>query len=224
MPSRKGAGRPGKGKGWKRLTNKPGGQRRRIVGSTKKKVEEISNALEATRRDFAKLHPNVPSSVRVHINSDGSVDGELRLDGIPKKLRTPTLSLHLEKAARKNIVRLKAGKNVGMKLTETWMQGGVIFGRKGIAEPDAYTRFKGMLMTRSFWRRNTHRTFPIIFRTHRQIIENLAKHKREKPVQMFIRLHWNKKDEKPVQENKRGMGRDKWGKPKGKPKGGKKKK
>lgn len=127
---------------------------------------------------------------RVHLNKDGTVDGELRVR--PKRGQEVTrIFLRMEE----NTKPMSAGK------TDTWISAGTRY--KPREKEEFYIRFMGMSQANTNYSRNkgTFRATNLV--GAREIHERMADRGRRKPEQVIMRVHWNKDNKQPTRKGKK---------------------
>lgn len=175
--------------------------------SADKKLAQISKGLERIRRALLDEYPAMPVGVHVHLNRDGSIDGELLVEAIPRG-----------ESAHRVLIKAQAGAK---PIAGVWISVGARFTASGTMRPKEegrswavvqgtdYQKNKGMLQVQVFYQRahdfkrkgkkqKEHDRTAINFTTGRRIIGKISdKYGDKKPAQVFIRLHWNAENRKP---------------------------
>jgi len=121
-----------------------------------------------------------------HENADESVDGELRVMGIPDRV-TP-----------REIWTLLG--EYGLETPrDFWISGGLRFGSTEDEElKDKYTRYRGMNQVSSYFGRMDQKRVNYTLITMNQIVENMENAGRPEPQQLYLRIHWNKQNRTPA--------------------------
>ena len=125
-----------------------------------------------------------PATVRVHPYSDGSVDGQLQVK-IPDDQGTEDVAWELMDAI--------SGVAIGQRY---WIS----VGGNYIIEADdvIYRRFRGMNLVQTNYQRAVAANIAevgLVFR--KTVVPGMAKRHKQGAHSIFIRLHWNPKDEHP---------------------------
>jgi len=123
-------------------------------------------------------------TTRTHINSDGSVDGELRIMKIPDEIEMRQLLTELEQGHIIPTLNL-------------WVSVGVRHGDLE-GEKSGDSRYRGLIQLNTYFGRFDQRRLTYEIETAKLITDNLAEQGRPKPEQVYIRIHWNKKNQKPA--------------------------
>ena len=150
----------------------------------------VRDVIEAALADVASCVglrlSGVQISLRVVVNSDYTVDGQLTVRSLPPRLSTQQVIMAIESCVD--------------PVPHTWISVVLQFGPKTAEERDelerAYARWRGLFQVGTNYQRNTHGKRPLNFKQSLEIASKLEKKGRE-VVGIAIRLHWNRADEKP---------------------------
>lgn len=125
----------------------------------------------------------ISSKIRVKVNKDASVDGEVRFT-IPKGINLRDVLLLAE-----NAMKVPRGQ---------WLSVGFVHDISGLSAEvmKRYLRYRGKARTQAYWSRSAKKA--LHFLTARRIARNIARKRRRKPEQVIIKLHWNPWREKPL--------------------------
>lgn len=119
---------------------------------------------------------------RVHANKDGSIDSELRVK--PKRGQSVTdIFIDME--------------SVLAPLPSTFVTTGVRYYPKDDEETDKYTKFQGMLQAQAYYQKMSWDLLPYNFASGKEIDTRMRARGRRKAEQVFVRINWNPKHERP---------------------------
>ncbi len=146
--------------------------------------DEIEPMLNRALRIMMRDH-GVDGDIRREINADMTVDWELRF-AIPRGTDLDAFTTDLSNV-------LKPGDNA-------WIAVGARFASDKNMSPEKkaeYDRFRSMLQVHAHYQRMTKRKIATNVLGIQSIMESMRKNRRRKPEQIFVRVHWNLKGEKP---------------------------
>lgn len=142
------------------------------------------------------MFPDVSTSIKTAINSDWSVDGELRLDGLPDELRTPDGMLEIIALLSEAFRAFRPFDQVPAMGGKFWVSFGVRFGpnnelqAKELAE--LYKRFRGLFQVGTYpafaWNLATIQSSIVL--GLRTIFEGVARKVGMPPSTLLIRFVW----------------------------------
>ncbi len=134
----------------------------------------------------AAVSGQVSARVRVAINRDMTVDGELRLTDIPRNLKIRRLFTLVEEATA-----WPKGQ---------WMSHLIVFGLRPNEEHLLYKRRRGntlLSIVSTYYMRTKGDGAALSFAAAKDVADRIQRKGRLKPSEIATRLHWNEKDEKP---------------------------
>jgi hypothetical protein len=178
-------------------TKKRGGARREHapLGDTKEDaLEQIKEVLKAAKDKIVSdetterydLKNPLGVTIYTHVNSDGSVDGELRISELPDNL-----------PAREALIVLTEGNPI-KTFKGLWSSIGIRFSPIPDAElSENYTRFRGLSQESTYYARSSIRALDHQRSIVQLIVENMGEAGLPKPSNIYVRLHWNKMNQKP---------------------------
>lgn len=149
-----------------------------------KAAEEKITSDETTERYDMKWPFDV--TLYTHVNADGSVDGELRITDIPESL-----------PIREALIVLTEGNPV-KTFKGLWSSIGIRFHDiPGEELGKNYVRFRGLNQESTYYARSSIPTLDHQRSIVQEIVDNMGKAGLAVPVQIYVRLHWNKANKKP---------------------------
>jgi hypothetical protein len=161
----------------------------RKQSKSKQKADRFERMLEKMK-DL--LPSDLQREVSVAINSDGSVDGQLRIRGIGRRDDIMSILTDLEAATS--------------KISKSWISVGYRFPEDHKVKSENYERWRGLLQTQLYHqllsgakrkgKKKIH-NIPIHYRTARKVYQRMRGKGRRKPTEIFIRLHFNPQGQKP---------------------------
>lgn len=137
---------------------------------------------------------DLPIAHRITVNADGSVDGEFRIEAIPRGITIEQLASRMAQEIPPTPftwVRMV----LGYKTPEPGKGGAP-------GETSSDRRYKGVSQAWTGFYRNTRYRKPRLQMAAGEIDENLARKKRNKPIWVAWRIHWNAANTKPANWNK----------------------
>ncbi len=145
---------------------------------------EIEPILNRAMRVMIRDH-GVDGDIRREVNADKTVDWELRF-AIPRGVNLVGFTTDLGTVLKPAI---NAWIAIGARFT----------GDKKMDREtrEAYERFRALYQVHAHYQRMTGRKIATNIVAIQQIIASMRKHKRRKPVQIFVRVHWNLTGDKP---------------------------
>jgi hypothetical protein len=130
--------------------------------------------------------PGADFSVRVVVNADYTVDGQIMIRNLPDRMNTKQIIAAIESCVS--------------PVANTWISVMLQFAPKTQADREelerAYARWKGLFHVSTNYQRNTHGKRPVNFRQAMTIAEKIELKGRQ-IMGISVRLHWNRADEKP---------------------------
>ena len=157
-------------------------------GAGSKKEQEIESVLESIKAKLLEKFPQLTIGIRVHQNSDDSIDGELKVESIPRGMQFREIILQAE---------------AGATPTEgVFISNGFRFQKDAsFPELNSYDRWQRLFQVQTYYQESSKQA--INFVTAKDVLENLKEADRRKPEQYFIRYHWNPKGLRPERGNPR---------------------
>lgn len=154
-------------------------------GYTSKK-REVEPMLNRAKRIISEDR-GVDVSIRREVNADTSIDWEMRI-AIPRGVKVDDVLIDLATVLR--------------GVPRTWIGVGVRFQSDRILDKDVerkadYERFRTALQVHAHYQRNTDRKIQTNILGIQKIVESMVKNKHHKPHEIFVRIHWNMKGERP---------------------------
>ena len=153
------------------------------LNSAEQALKDMGDTFDAIKAAL----PNFNWSTIIHPNSDGTIDGELRLLGLPRGMSADSILFQIEAAISKtHAMWLSVGIRVPFsKPTDEIDSGGV--------------HYRGALQTQAYPQQMKHRAEN--FKTARdKVVRNISRKGYRKPDELFIRLHWNPSGAPPPRE------------------------
>jgi hypothetical protein len=150
-------------------------------------------------RTIAAIIPGMDLANKTFINVDGSVDGELRIGGLPDDWRTPEGSLEAISMLSEIFRAFPLFAQKPSMEGSFWISFGVRFGPQNETElgklADLYKRFRGMLQTGTYptqaWHTATIQNSLVIEgQGLRAIIDGISEHHGIPPSVLLIRFIW----------------------------------
>jgi hypothetical protein len=155
------------------------------VGERREQTRErIEKAFDEAIDKLGAYQGNIDS--RVHVNKDGTIDGELRV--------------YVRRGEDPEEVLTDIENAIG-NVPNTWISTGVRFASRG--EEDLYTKFQGMSQAQTYYQRNVPSKSKFNFEGGRVIVTRLKQRGRRKPQQVFVRFAWNPEGTQPSHPLKR---------------------
>lgn len=149
---------------------------------------QMTRSFELSAKRLTDLDKRAVAAVRTFKNADGSVSGEMRVAIASNQ--SPDRVLHEMSVAAKSINR-----------KGTWVQVGFVFApRPGKRQEDEvwklYNRNRGGgFRVGTFFRERDNLKYS--FLTARQLLAKVKQRKRGTPTQVYVRMHWSPKGERP---------------------------
>lgn len=122
--------------------------------------------------------------VRTHLNADRSVDGELRVQAIPDEYEVSDVINELMFGHFKP----KRGLWIAVGLRHADLEG----------TKSGDSRYRGLIQVNTYYGRYSIDRLLHELGVARRMGDNLAEAGRLKPQQVYVRFHWNKKNQKPA--------------------------
>jgi hypothetical protein len=151
-----------------------------------KPPKRSETAIDRIQRSFQELAGKIewPSKIYRAVNADGSVDGEIRVT-VPRGVSPDAMVMKIGALLR--------------GIAGSWITAGARFTPKDDIEN--YTRYMGLVDVHVHYRRiNRKATTFVVLRD--EILDGMAAKRWNKPLEVFVRLHWNAKGTRPPRTNK----------------------
>ena len=133
-----------------------------------------------------KLDYPFDTRIYTHVNKDGTVDGELRIENIPEDL-----------PISEALVVLTEG-NPFKTFKGLWSSIGIRFAEVAMEDmKERYKRHRGLYQESTYYGRSSVEMLNQQRATAQLISENMEKYGFPKAEQIYVRFHWNKQNTKP---------------------------
>lgn len=146
----------------------------------------IENALANVATKVGLVLPDVQISLRVSVNLDYTIDGQLTVRNLPSHLSSKQVIAAIESCVE--------------PVASTWISVVIQFGARTQEARDElerkYARVRGLFQVATNHQRNTHGKRPINFRKAMEIAGHIEE-KGQEIIGVAVRLHWNQPDAKP---------------------------
>lgn len=194
--------KPKKVKKGKRLSRKPQpGLADTVRESARRSIEKALNAMSAGASRYSSPH------VSIHVNSDGTIDGECRMTAIRGNISMDSFLLHIEAFAKAVLTGSHLFK-VKKSDTTTWFtiiqirpsRPGDVEKSGALKGPHSGFRKRGGAYesyVSTYWRKATRYRMPQAWLLARDINKNFAAKRRLRAHTIVYRLSWNAQGVRP---------------------------